>query len=603
MRRLLRLLLLLGVPIAAMGQGGTPPGAYGSGSGASAAIGTVGPFFNVQNATFNPSGTVGKGGCATDISTNATSTVTSAAQLAAGTYNGYTPPAVGDIAWVFNTNGNLGPCFTSNANLGITSTLRIPATASTVTTITGVNLSAGTVTLSGSTATTGSGDVLIWAAGGDPGDYTAVSTACNAIGANGGTVYLPRGLYVFGTNASNNPTCNIPGTVKGSFSLIGDGIDQTLMFTAPWYNDSFNFGSVFALTNGGLGYESGWALDGGGFARAFGPDTPNDVSSPMVDAIAIRNYNLTSGSTEVMYITGGGGIGYPLHINNSLFTASGTNQFACAVSGPYIITYKNTTCISAKGPFEGTSNSGNMLVNIDGGFYTMGGAATSGGAALLLPSGGTPAASIINVFGGAAICSGFGTSVGVQMLRTGWTLNIDSAYVNQGATGLGCGVPSGNIGGITNISGTVVNVSKSQIGAAGSGNVVNNPSGATFVDAGANTFTLGAGVTGTGSFLLSTTSTGLQPTITGTGACASPVATGTVALAGSNTCPGTSGAATLTLTWAPNAPHGFICPLPRDVTTGADVFTFTSSSATTCVYGAAAIVQNDVITWGVVGQY
>ena len=600
MRKILPLLAVLVLLLAAGGaraQQGVPSGGYNqnSGSGTPAAIGTVGPYFNVQSPTYNPSGTVGKGGCATDISTNATSTVTSAGQLAAGTYYGYSAPAVGDIAWVITASGS-GPCNTLSANAGLTATLRIPATASTITTVTAVNLSAGTVTLSSGTVTTQSGDVLFWADSGDPGDYTAIAAACTAVPKNGGTVYLPKGLYVLGTNASGNPTCLITSSVTGSAGLLGDGEDQTLIFPAPWYAHTYNFGSVFAFANTNFAYWSGWTLDGQGIALAYGPDTPVEPSTPALDHVTVRNWNLTSGSTESLYIASGGAPGYHTYINNSFISASGTNQYGCAISGPYALMMSNTICISGKGALEFTGSGGGANVSIVGGQYMN---TNTAGNVLSLPVSGTPGASYISISGGAIICDevvGTGTDA-ISLNRTGWVLDLDSVYINAG---IGC-APTTDVNGIVTVAGSTVHMAKTQLAGIGTGNVVNNAG--TFYDDGGNTFTLGAGWTGTGASLLSPTSTGLNPTITGTGACASPVATGTVALAGSNTCPGSSGAATLTLTWAPNAPHSYICPLPRDVTTGGDLFTFTSSSATACVYGAAAVVTNDVITWGVVGQY
>jgi hypothetical protein len=570
----------------------------GSGGSTSASLNTVGPFFNVQNATYNPNGTVGKGGCATDITTNATSTVTSTAQLTAGTYYGYSPPAIGDIAWVITSNG-FGPCKTSiNGAIGATSTLRIPGTAATITTITAVNLVAGTVTLSQASATSQANDTLFWADSGDPGDYTAFSSACNAVPASGGTVYAPKGLYVFGTNASGNPTCLIPSTTNTS-SLIGDGEDQTLFFPAPWYAHTYNFGSVFAFANAGYDYWSGWTLDGQGIALAYGPDTPAEPSSPALDHVTIRNWNLTSGSTESLYMASSGSAGFHNYVNNSTITASGTNQYACAVSGPYDLIFSNTICAAGRGALEFTGNGGGANLSIVGGSYYNTGVS---GAVLLLPVSGTPSASQISISGSTVVCNNIvGTGQDTILLnRTGWTLNMDSSFVNGGGGG-NC-APTGNLNGIHAIAGTVVNIAKTLVVGLGTGNVINNAG--TINDGGANTLTPGAGITGTGPFLLSPTTTGVQPTVTGTGACATIGSVlGTVAFSGSFACTGVSGAATLTFTWAPNATNKYKCPLPIDVTTGADLFTLTSTSATTCVFGAAAIVASDAITWGVDGQY
>lgn len=148
--------------------------------------------------------------------------------------------------------------------------------------------------------------------------------------------------------------------------------------------------------------------------------------------------------------------------------------------------------------------------------------------------------------------------------------------------------------------------SQTRLYSTGTGFIIKMTSAGKFVDDGGNEATQNAGGgawTGAGIGILSSNFPIALPVITGTGACASPVQTGTSPFSGSNTCPGSSGSATLTFTWPASAINKYICPLPQDVTTGADVFTFTSSSSTACVYAAAAIVSGDVITWGVVGQY
>lgn len=133
----------------------------------------------------------------------------------------------------------------------------------------------------------------------------------------------------------------------------------------------------------------------------------------------------------------------------------------------------------------------------------------------------------------------------------------------------------------------------------------------TYYDLGGNFMDIGA--TGTynnsGVEIASPYSYWPSPVITGTGACATIgsqlPASGAQMFQGTFACTGTSGAGTFTLTFQAHATNKWQCPtvLPKDVTTSADLFTFTSSTSTTCVYSAAALVQNDVIAWGPMSQY
>lgn len=89
---------------------------------------------------------------------------------------------------------------------------------------------------------------------------------------------------------------------------------------------------------------------------------------------------------------------------------------------------------------------------------------------------------------------------------------------------------------------------------------------------------------------------GVPPVLTGTGACAT-ITTQVGAWAGTFKCTGTTGAATVTMTWPSNiATNGWVCSA-QDESTSADTLKQTSHSATTCILTAAAVAQNDVFVF------
>ena len=446
--------------------------------------------FNVQDAAYSPLGSAGHGGCVTDASITTGSGTVNSASLANATY----PPQVGWIAWVLHTNSTGGACHTGPSQQGVTSTVRIGAAA---TTITQVN-SATSVTLSNSAALNESGDVLFFG----PDDYAPLSAACAAAGsANGGTVYAPSGIYLAGANTGNNPWCLAASTVKQSFALIGDGQDATLFFTAPWYNHTFNFGSVFALYAAPYDYASGWTLDGGGFRSVYGPDTPFEPAGPRVDHVTVQNYDLTVGSTELIYFSGRGGPGYSHYVNNSKFIASGTNMTACAVSGPYAVDFDNTICSSPRAPFELTGNGGGATVNVVGGQYLMAGNNFRG--AVLLPQGGTPINSKI-MFTNSTICDETGGSSAIVENAASFVLTLIGTTVNDSVA---CnGSVSGNTTALQVSAGMAI-LQNSTLAATGTGDTIDNSG--TVIDQCGNTVSGGAGTTGAGVWQGSCSSMGI----------------------------------------------------------------------------------------------
>lgn len=93
------------------------------------------------------------------------------------------------------------------------------------------------------------------------------------------------------------------------------------------------------------------------------------------------------------------------------------------------------------------------------------------------------------------------------------------------------------------------------------------------------------------------TATGAQPTITGTGACAT-VSTQKGSWSGQVTCTGTTGASTLIITAGPTAPNSFNCVDAHDITNVLTA-TRTAESATACTFSFTSVTANDVIKYTV----
>lgn len=95
-------------------------------------------------------------------------------------------------------------------------------------------------------------------------------------------------------------------------------------------------------------------------------------------------------------------------------------------------------------------------------------------------------------------------------------------------------------------------------------------------------------------------SIGTGPTLSGTGACATITSQAGGAFAGSAKCTGTTGASTLTITFATTQANGYVCDV-WDETTRANVFQQTSHTATTCVLTVTSVTANDVFVFKAIG--
>lgn len=91
--------------------------------------------------------------------------------------------------------------------------------------------------------------------------------------------------------------------------------------------------------------------------------------------------------------------------------------------------------------------------------------------------------------------------------------------------------------------------------------------------------------------------TGTAPGLAGTGTCATFAASAGGAWGGSFQCTGSTGASTITITFAASARNGWDCNGAKDQTTIANVLNQTSNSITTCVLTATSITSGDTIIW------
>jgi len=96
--------------------------------------------------------------------------------------------------------------------------------------------------------------------------------------------------------------------------------------------------------------------------------------------------------------------------------------------------------------------------------------------------------------------------------------------------------------------------------------------------------------------ITSPTATGAAVGVTGTGACATVTNVGGGSWAGSFKCTGTTGAATVTITFGLTAPLGCVCTA-NDLTTRANLLQQTAQTGSSCVLTATSVTQNDVFTF------
>jgi len=91
-------------------------------------------------------------------------------------------------------------------------------------------------------------------------------------------------------------------------------------------------------------------------------------------------------------------------------------------------------------------------------------------------------------------------------------------------------------------------------------------------------------------------SLGTTAVVTGTGACATITTNVGGAFAGSFKCTGTTGAASVTITFALSTSLGWFCSV-NDLTTRANLLQQTAQGSTSCVLAATTVTQNDVFNF------
>ncbi len=423
---------------------------------------TGGAVFNVKATAYGAKGT---GRVVTDISSTITSPIITSGGLA-----NFTAADVGKLAWVVSGGSTL-MCGSQTKSV-VTTVLSVQSTTQ--------------ATLSTNCGATGGPSESLYIG---PDDSSAISLACTtALG--GGTVYAPAGGYMLGSGVAPNPTCDLHTGQLGAIGLVGDGQDATTFYVAPWYDHTFNFGSVFAMSGGTFyQYASGWTLDGTGVSKDDGvADTLIDFGKPLVDHITIKGFVFTRGDNECLYVSGSG-TPSAVGISNSFVHC---RQVTFLANTAFNWMFLNNDFQSGLEALTVSSNAGNSTINIEGGTYMTSGTANgSPVGAIAIPQSGSPGNITVNIHG-AMICAGENTTPAIVFNIASLVANLDSVKINEPSAGP-CIATATAATGIKNTAGTV-NIEKSYIGSTGTGVGINN-SGTVVAGIG-NTFN-GAALAGT----------------------------------------------------------------------------------------------------------
>lgn len=612
MRKLIRLLFLLGIPALAMGQagtGGTPPGAYGGTFGvggpgtASTAAGhmILSPLCstaNVNNCFFvNDNVKVCMDGTIASLS----ATYTSVAECT------FTQADVGKRAFVTNGCSNALICGFSQfpASTTVAPHSQQEAVIGTVNSASSITLACtGTANCSDPTSTTTLTGVGILVYGtDDTANLNAAWLASTVAAANGCPhLQLPQGMMW------------IEGQVFGSLS----NADLNLCTSNNGSTGIFNLSQMqtIAAEIEGYGPASSILVPGPAFNFASCQTNPanNCIGGPL--QTIFEDFGVLGFGQSMNGSANCPGSGVTLiGANNGVFyTRLSLNGWAnrCANTTGLVLpgySYLTESYVSAFG--GNTIRASGAFNSMTSNFIGLGGVRGVGS----ISSGGGSTQSQGNNF----YTSAFNLNATPMIEITAGSFDSLNDQMQTATAGTLFQVDSGAKLYSTNFTDTDNTASQTPITvlAGGIAYVQNwNPKGFTHTVGlsnagsvfllGGNNF--GGPISGVGTTVLSATDFNNAPTITGTGACATvgsqlPTTTTGGPLSGSVACTGTTGAATITFTWTAVSPNKFKCPLPIDVTTGADVFTFGAQSASACVFNAAAIVQNDVITWGPVTQF
>lgn len=385
------------------------------------------------------------GGCATDASTtNLSPTVTSVSSLFLTTAH------VGDIVWVMSSGvGGTGLC---GDDFGATPQPSAKTLACN-STILSIN-SNTSLTLSANCTSTQTNAVIYFGTN----NYTQFAAACSSA-IRGSIISIASGVYVLDNHSiGSNPVCN----TNLSLSIVGAGRNATILLTAPAYNHSFNFGSVFAITDT-LNHSqlAHFSLDGTWTTQTQVTDAVLDVNNPQIDDVSFRGFSFGV-NTEVFYTTA---YLFGSYARDSEFEAGGsTSAFALNTGNNGFMDWTRTSLTAANGnviEWEQASSgglytfTGDLIAgqNSGGGFQTLSGTSTSQADTIIFTNTAITQQANVNVINMAANFQFFNSKVQCLSCSGNSTaLNLEGGTVKaQGSTFSGHG--SGHD--VTTASGTV----------------------------------------------------------------------------------------------------------------------------------------------------
>jgi hypothetical protein len=427
------------------------------------------------------------------------------------------PPQVGQEAWVMQLNAGVAPTLSNFCGTGYNNTLegnnftaqincgKTLAGGGTPITITAINPGVS-ITVSQNCAVTqgGSNTVLFYG----PNIYSQLVTACSnivsgvALGQT--SVHVAQGFYVLdntGTSSQSSCGCvHIAGCSPNTYTfanLSGEGEFSTGLYTPPWYDHTGDLGTVLA---GGIIHDL--HFDGTWTNLGLAHGTVYDGPSCGSHDFAILGYNLAGAS----------GVSESMYPNTTLAPTNGSCEMhnAHIVSGDSGLeigggqaTHMNSVIITRNPTFLDTNNGvmNGFPFRIIGGHYQSQGRNRNGGNAgvIALPADSSTASNDKLIIQNAdlAVCNNASNVAAVTDTEPAGELQLSNVRINQQCANSGFGT---NTSGITIASGITLSLYKTQIGATGTGNTINNPTGGTVLDNCGNTASGGAGYTGTGAY-------------------------------------------------------------------------------------------------------
>jgi hypothetical protein len=260
------------------------------------------------------------------------------------------------------------------------------------------------------------------------------------------------------TNGVGDTGVVFHGNQLKNISIVNDWTNNTVTHGTPWFANSCNSSNVKIV---------GWNVGVNGAAEAV---YPSQGLNPIFNQCVFDNSYISTNSTGVS--VGG---------NNGSYTL---RDMAINTASSAILNQNN-------GAFNNT-------IRIKGGyFFSIGATHGDNSNGSTLDSGFNTASGDLYEIENATFCNGGASSSAIRDLDSTGEIRIVSSKINSGCfQSLGT-----NTSGITLTSGETLRISQTDVGANGTGNTINNPTGATVFDNCGNSVpSAGAGYTGGGTY-------------------------------------------------------------------------------------------------------